>query len=66
MPLELDFISHFAAEVSINGKDAKREVIGVALCDNSVSLTRGNVIIHVPWMEIARWISELARATETT
>ena len=39
-------------------------VTTVAICVSSVSLTANDVTIHIPWEEVARWLTVLAAAVQ--
>ena len=47
-----------------DGSKLREEVADVAACNRSVSLTVRGRCIHIPWTEIAIWMSELAKQTE--
>ena len=59
----IEEIREFPAEI-VRGEKTSRVIAGAVLCDSSVSITVGTFTIHVPWSEVAAWITTLAKQTQ--
>jgi len=60
----IEFMRKFVAETVHGEKENKDEIVHATGCNSSVSITLRNQTIHIPWSEIAIWMTYLCKQTE--
>ena len=60
----VEAIREFVAETE-RGEKNSRVVVTAVMCDSSVSVSLGKLTIHIPWTEVAAWVTVLAEQTQT-